>query len=163
MVLEKTMLSAADHTFTLTLRTGMRSKFTSGGLLAVNPESSGRERFYSISKSHGNIQLVVKLHQPGFGSEYLYGLKAGAIIKACITPNPTFHFPKKAPAVAMIANGTGIAPFLGMIESNKCKTECHLYCGFRNETTAVTGYKLFAHEHLKKQKLNSFNVVFSRE
>ncbi|TRW27279.1 FAD-binding oxidoreductase [Flavobacterium zepuense] len=163
MVLEKTTLSAADHTFILTLRPGTRAKFTSGDLLAVYPAGDGRERFYSISKSNGNIQLVVKLHQPGLGSGYLYGLEAGSVIRARITPNPAFHFPKKTPVVAMIANGTGIAPFLGMIESNKHKTECHLYCGFRNETDAVTDYKQFAGEQIKKERLNSFHIAFSRE
>ena len=163
MVLEKTTVSATDHTFVLTLRPRMRAKFTSGDLLAVYPENDGRERFYSVSKCKGNIQLVVKLHQQGLGSQYLYGLQVGSVIKARITSNPTFHFPKKAPAIAMIANGTGIAPFLGMIESNKGKTECYLYCGFRNETVAVAGYKQFIEEQVKQQRLKGYQIAFSRE
>lgn len=163
IVLDKTVVSEADHTFKITLRAGMRSKFKSGDLLAVYPAGDGRERFYSIGKSRGNIQLVVKLHPHGLGSGYLYNLEPGTTLKARITHNTAFRFPKKSAGVAMIANGTGIAPFLGMIEENRQKTECHLYCGFRNETDTVTGYKEFTAEQITKQHLKSFHIAFSRE
>jgi sulfite reductase (NADPH) flavoprotein alpha-component len=162
-VLEKTKLSKTDHTFMLTLRPQMRTKFTSGDLLAIYPAGDGRDRFYSISKSNGNIQLVVKLHEHGLGSGYLNRLEIGSIIKARMMENSGFHFPNKAPLIAMIANGTGIAPFLGMIEGNKNKTECHLYCGFRNETETIGKYKQFAAEQIQKQSLKSFHIAFSRE
>ncbi|TDO82961.1 sulfite reductase (NADPH) flavoprotein alpha-component [Flavobacterium chryseum] len=162
-VLEKTKLSETDHTFMLTLRPRMRTKFTSGDLLAIYPAGDGRDRFYSISKSNGNIQLVVKFHENGLGSGYLNRLETGAVIKARTIENTGFHFPKKAPLVAMIANGTGIAPFLGMIEANKNRTECHLYCGFRNETETIIKYKQFATEQINKKNLNSFHIAFSRE
>ena len=106
----------------------MRSKFTSGDLLAIYPANDNRERLYSIGNHQRNIQLVVKLHPHGLGSGFLYNLEAGEIIKARIINNHAFHFPKKASKVALISNGTGIAPFLGMIEQNKKKTEIHLYC-----------------------------------
>jgi sulfite reductase (NADPH) flavoprotein alpha-component len=163
MVLQKTPLSEADHTFTLTLRPGMRTKFTSGDLLAVYPTGDGRERFYSVGKSNGNIQLVVKLHKHGLGSEYLHSFEPGSVLKARITTNAGFHFPKKSPAVALIANGTGIAPFLGMIEQNRHKTPCHLYCGFRNETDTVHNYKQFAARCIENHRLTGFKIAFSRE
>jgi len=163
MVVEKTALSETDHTFMLTLRPRKKIKFTSGDLLAIYPDGDGRDRFYSISKSNGNIQLVVKLHPHGFGSGYLYNLETDFVIKARIVHNEGFHFPKKAPKVALIANGTGIAPFLGMIEGNSTKTETHLYCGFRNETDAVAKYKQFAANQIEKENLKSFHIAFSRE
>lgn len=163
MVLEKTGVNTTDQTFTITLRAGARAKFTSGDLLAIYPADDNRERLYSIGKINANMQLVVKLYESGLGSGYLYGLNPGAIIKARIISNAAFHFPKKAPAVIMIANGTGIAPFLGMIAQNRKSTEAHLYCGFRRETDTTLRYKEFAAQQIEKRQLKSFHIAFSRE
>jgi len=163
MVLDKTVISETDQTFLLTLRTSMRAPFASGDLLAVYPANDTKERLYSIGKIKGNIQLVVKLHPSGLGSGYLYNVEPGSVIKARIINNKAFHFPKKAPVVAMISNGTGIAPFLGMIEENKKKTDIHLYCGFRKETETTLGYKKFAAEMTEKKQLKNFQLAFSRE
>ncbi|MGO4773259.1 PepSY domain-containing protein [Flavobacterium sp. W22_SRS_FK3] len=163
MVLNKTAISETEHTFILTLRASARTKFASGDLLAVYPANDSRERLYSIGNHSGNIQLVVKLHPHGLGSGFLNNLEAGNTIKARIINNKAFHFPVKAPKVALISNGTGIAPFLGMIEQNRKKTETHLYCGFRMETETVSGYKKFSDEMIQKQKLTSFHLALSRE
>lgn len=163
MVLDKTAVSDTEHTFLLTLRTSMNATFNSGDLLAIYPANDTRERLYSIGNHNGNIQLVVKLHPSGLGSGYLYDLKPGSVIKARIIKNPAFHLPKKATQVALISNGTGIAPFLGMIERNKKKIPIHLYCGFRMETETVTGYKKFASDNMQKQQLQSFHLALSRE
>ncbi len=163
MVLEKTRISENEHTFLLTLKPKIRSRFTSGDLLAINPADDYRERLYSIGKKDGNIQLKVKLHPNGLGSEFLNALKAGSMIKARIVENRSFHFPKKSNKVVMIANGTGIAPFLGMIHENKNKTECHLYSGFRNETEMIEKHRVFAENQINKRNLNSFHIAFSRE
>ena len=163
MVLDKTAVSDTEHTFILTLRANMRAKFSSGDLLAIYPANDSRERLYSIGNHSGNIQLVVKLHPNGLGSGFLNGLETGNTFKARIINNKAFHFPSKAPKVALISNGTGIAPFLGMIEQNNKKTETHLYSGFRMETETVSGYKKFSDEMIQKQKLTSFHLALSRE
>lgn len=163
MVLDKTIVSENEQTFLLTLRARMRSKFTSGDLLAIYPANDNRERLYSIGKNNGNIQLAVKLHPNGLGSGFLYNLKAGDTIKTQIINNQAFHFPKKASKVALISNGTGIAPFLGMIEQNKNKTEIHLYSGFRQKTEITKHYENFASEMKQKQQLKNFNLAYSRE
>jgi sulfite reductase (NADPH) flavoprotein alpha-component len=163
MVLNKTVVSDIEHSFILTLRANRRAKFTSGDLLAIYPANDTRERLYSIGNHSGNIQLVVKLHPHGLGSGFLNNLEPGNSIKTLIINNQAFHFPKKASKVALISNGTGIAPFLGMVEQNKTKTPIHLYCGFRTETQTVSGYKKFATEMMKKQQLQSFHLALSRE
>lgn len=163
MVLEKTLVSENEQTFLLTLRPGMRSKFTSGDLLAIYPANDNRERLYSISNNKGNILLAVKLHPSGLGSDFLYNLKVGAIIKARIIKNETFHFPKSAKKVVLISNGTGIAPFLGMIAQNKKKVKISLYSGFRQRTEITTHYEEFASKMLQQQRLTSLNFAFSRE
>lgn len=163
MVLEKTAVSDTEHTFILTLRASARTKLASGDLLAIYPANDSRERLYSIGNHSGNIQLVVKLHPHGLGSGFLNNLEAGNTIKARIINNKAFHFPVKASKVALISNGTGIAPFLGMIEQNNKRTETHLYSGFRMETETVSGYKKFSDEMIQKQKLTSFHLALSRE
>lgn len=162
-VLDKTLISETEHTFLLTLQTGTFSKFTSGDLLAVYPANDNQERLYSIGKVNGKMQLVVKLHPSGLGSNYLYDLEKGSVFKGRIIPNKSFHLPAKATQVAMISNGTGIAPFLGMISQNQSKTATHLYCGFRQQTATVMGYQQFANDMLAKQQLNSFHLALSRE
>jgi sulfite reductase (NADPH) flavoprotein alpha-component len=163
VVLHKTAISDTEHTFIMTLEAGWNTKFNSGDLLAIYPANDTRERLYSIGKHKDKIQLVVKLHPFGLGSGYLYRVEPGSIIKGRIIKNETFHFPKKTSKVALISNGTGIAPFLGLIEQNKKKTETHLYCGFRKETETVFGYKQFANEMIQKQQLKSFHLALSRE
>lgn len=163
MVLDKTTVSEKEQTFLLTLRAGIRSKFNSGDLLAIYPANDNRERLYSIGKHTGNIQLAVKLHPNGLGSEFLYNLKPGNTIKTQIINNHAFHFPKKARQVVLISNGTGIAPFLGMIEQNKKKTEIHLYSGFRQKTEITAHYEKFAAEMRQKQYLSQFHLAYSRE
>lgn len=163
MVLDKTPISDTEHTFLLTLRAGSRTKFTSGDLLAIYPANDNRERLYSIGKHTGNIQLVVKLHQYGLGSGYLNKLEPGDTIKARILKNEAFHLPKKALKAAFISNGTGIAPFLGMIEQNKAKTELHLYSGFRMITPTLLAYQKFAGIMMQKEYLENFHVALSRE
>ena len=163
MVLDKTLVSESEQTFLVTLRANARAKFTSGDLLAIYPANDNRERLYSIGNHSGNIQLVVKLHPHGLGSGFLNNLTPGKIIKARIINNQAFHFPKKASKVALISNGTGIAPFLGMIEQNKKGSETHLYSGFKMETEMVSSYKKFASEMIEKNQLQSFHLALSRE
>ena len=150
-------------TFKVILKPNSLVKFRSGDLLAIYPENDHKERFYSIGKVNGAIQLVVKLHENGIGSGFLHRLKENQEIKARIIKNSEFNFPKKTSEVIMIANGTGIAPFLGMIEEQSGKTKTHLYCGFRKSSELTVNYEYFAHENIKKGKLTSFNLAFSRE
>ncbi|MET3026910.1 PepSY domain-containing protein [Flavobacterium sp. UW10123] len=163
MVLDKTPISETEHTFILTLKSNARTKFSSGDLLAIYPADDSRERLYSIGNHSGNIQLVVKLHPNGLGSSFLNALEPGNVIKAQIVKNLAFHLPKKASKVAFISNGTGIAPFLGMIEQNKTKQELHLYSGFRMETPTLMAYKKFAGIMIQKEHLDNFHVALSRE
>ncbi len=150
-------------TFKVILKPNSLVKFKSGDLLAIYPENDHKERFYSIGKVNGAIQLVVKLHENGFGSGFLHRLQENQEIKARIIKNSEFYFPKKASEVIMIANGTGIAPFLGMIDEQTGKTKTHLYCGFRKSSELTVNYEYFAHENIRKGKLSSFNLAFSRE
>lgn len=161
-VVVKTPLAHDDGAFIIRLKPGRWAKFNSGDLLAVYPANDHRERLYSIGKIGKDIQLSVKLHAGGLGSGYLYHLAGSTIINARIILNVHFQFPQKAPAVIMISNGTGIAPFLGMIDENSKKVNCHLYCGFR-EQSSFELYREAIAKNIELQKLNGLHVAYSRE
>lgn len=162
-VLERTEVTGDNSTFRIVLKSKARQSFQSGDLLAVYPANDGRERLYSIGKQSGNIQLMVKLYPNGLGSEFLYNLTKDDNISGRIVVNKGFHFPMKAPSVVMIANGTGIAPFLGMIEENKKKIPIRLYAGFRYNNVLSKQYRHFADKAMNSGKLIDFQMAFSRE
>ncbi len=156
---------SAEHTnenFLIRLKPAGKLKVTSGDLLAVYPENDHRERLYSIGVIDQQIQLSVRLHPNGLGSGFLHRLIPGENLEARIIRNKHFHFPKKTNEVVMISNGTGIAPFLGMISQNTQKTPCHLYCGFR-ENSSFNMYDAFLEENKSAGKLKQWHVAFSRE
>src|SRR5690606_18054903 len=78
-----------DSVFQISLQT--KKKFQSGDLLAIYPANDAQERLYSIAKVNGNLQLVVKLHEFGMGSQFLHGLQANNQLKARIITNEHFH------------------------------------------------------------------------
>ncbi|QHL89260.1 FAD-binding oxidoreductase [Nibribacter ruber] len=160
-----TATTAQQHeegTFLVRLKPAKRLKVTSGDLLAVYPENDHRERLYSVGLVDNALQVSVRLHPNGLGSGFLHRLTPGQTLQAKLVPNPHFHFPKKAPAVVMIANGTGIGPFLGMIGQNSPKTAIHLYCGFRSSASFST-YQGYLEEQQSAQRLTYLQVAFSRE
>lgn len=160
-VIEKTLLSADNATFKIILEPESRSEFQSGDLLAIYPAPDGRERFYSIGRNNGMVQLMVKLHENGLGSGYLYGLEPGSRLKARIMPNPAFHFPRKAASVAMIANGTGIAPFLGMVMDNRANVPVSMYAGFRYDNELTARYRQFAALQKEQKRLENLHIALS--
>ena len=150
-------------TFRLNLKPSSLVKFKSGDLLAIYPKNNSVERFYSIGKVNETVQLIVRLHPNGLGSEFLYRLQQGDLLKARIIKNNHFHFPKNASNVALIANGTGIAPFLGMIDENIKNIETHLYCGFRNDNELSQRYSKITKQYIDNKKLHSVHFAFSRQ
>ena len=162
-IIERTAISANEDTFLLTFKTPWKIRFQSGDLLAIYPENNSKERLYSIGKNNKKLQLIVKLHPHGLGSCYLNQLTVGSKIDARIIANTAFHFPKKATKVTLVSNGTGIAPFLGMIQENTSKIETHLYCGFKTETKMVASYRKLAEKMMDKNQLQSFHLALSRE
>lgn len=162
-VVQSAQMPENDSTFQLILEPNSKLKFQSGDLLAIYPENDHRERFYSISKHGKSIQLIVKLYENGLGSQYLFNLEKNKHIQARVIKNSTFHFPSKASKVVLIANGTGIAPFLGMIRENRKKIETHLYCGFRYHNETSKKYEAFATEQIAQNHLANFKIAFSKE
>jgi len=162
-ILNKSDAFDENNTFKILLDPKNTKKFKSGDLLAIYPDNDQKERLYSIGKINGRIQLIIKFHERGLGSRFLYNLKNDEIIKAKIIKNLNFNVPKNAKKIIMIANGTGIAPFLGMIEENTKKYEFYLYCGFRKKSVLIREYQYLATKNIAKGKLKNFYFTYSQE
>ncbi|WP_438711498.1 PepSY domain-containing protein [Aquimarina muelleri] len=157
---ESRSLLNTDDTFLIRLRSENKISFMSGDLLSFYPENDPIERLYSIGKIDGDILLSVKKHEFGVCSTYFSKLNKNDIIKASIKRNPDFNFPVWATEVIMIANGTGIAPFLGMINTNK-KIKSHLFWGGRNEES-IELYHEIIQNSIKKNGTAYFYPAYSR-
>ena len=154
-------LDEVDRTFLITLNGRGLRRAQPGDLLAIYPENDHRERVYSIGHSAGGVQLSVKHHLHGLGSGYLHRLVKGQKFKGRLISNPAFHFPKKAPQVIMVANGTGIAPFLGMLHQNRAKQKVHLFLGLR-EPTSLALYAAQLNALQDQRQLDQLTTVFSQ-
>ncbi|HSC52488.1 MAG TPA: PepSY domain-containing protein [Phnomibacter sp.] len=159
-VLNKTDIQ--EGIFNIQLKGRKKVHIASGDLLAVYPKNDHRERLYSIGKLNGTVQLSVKHIDKGLGSSYLFGLDTAQEIKARVIRNKHFHFPLHARQVLMVCNGTGIAPFLGMLSENTKKVSCTLYAGFRTQA-AFALYENFLEEQVQQQRLQHLKLALSRE
>ncbi|WP_282069676.1 PepSY domain-containing protein [Olleya namhaensis] len=161
-VVSKTEINI-DNTFVLTLKPNKRLSFKSGDLLSIIPEQDGVARLYSIGKIEGALVISIKKHEFGVCSNYFYNLTVGDQIKGVIKPNPTFNLPKskRVKSVVLIANGTGIGPFLGMMQDTNPVVK-HLFWGGRT-TQSLQLYKTSIDASLYSGSLTSFNLALSQE
>lgn len=150
-------------TFRLILKAHQNISFVSGDLLAIRLKMEVQERLYSIGKGTGDeIVLYIKKHDFGVYSQYLAGLQINNQLDARIVPNKKFHAPKKYENLVMIANGTGIAPFMGIANQNNLKGEIHLFWGGKSKDD----YNLYEEElsALKEEnKISSIRTIFSED
>ncbi|MBF8150062.1 PepSY domain-containing protein [Winogradskyella sp. F6397] len=151
-----------DDSFLIQLRPNKKVKFISGDLLSMFPDADFIERQYSIGKIENDIVLSIKRHELGVCSNYFNNLKVNEIVKAKVRRNYDFHFPIDTKEVVLIANGTGIAPFLGMINDNSKRIKTHLFWGGRTKQSLKL-YESIIDSALVKHKLTSFNVAYSQE
>ncbi|WP_296325175.1 PepSY domain-containing protein [Winogradskyella sp.] len=151
-----------DDTYIIQLKPNKRLKFQSGDLIAFYPEEDNVERLYSVGKVNDSIVLSIKRHEKGICSNYLNTMNENNIVRARLKRNLDFHFPNYTDEVIMIANGTGIAPFLGMINNNTQGVKTHLFWGGRTQTSLEL-YSSFIDTAFNKKTLSSFHVAYSKE
>lgn len=150
-----------DDTFLIKLKPLKRIKFKSGDLLSFYPEEDRVERQYSVAKVGEDILLSIKKHEFGVCSNWLYHQKPGRIVKAKLKHNSDFHLPHSAKEVLMISNGTGIAPFLGMLYEQPMVKK-HLFWGGRTKASKLL-YEYYLNLAIENQKLTTFKTALSRE
>lgn len=152
-----------DATFILRLTGLEKIRFKSGDLLSIVSDKDNRERLYSIGKwDKCELIISVKLHDKGYVSNRLNNLNEGDEIICGIVKNKSFRLPKKANNIVLIATGTGIGPYLGMIRENNNKRALQLYWGGRTKASFDL-YKKEIEEHLKSGKLQSLHLALSQE
>ena len=125
-----------------------------------------RERLYSIAGWVLDLlQPCCKISSWRFWLRYLIALTPRFIFQARIVRNTSFHFSYSPRALwAMICNGTGIAPFLGMIDQNRGIPSVSLrriQKGHSHITTAIRRRSSFY--ICKEVSLKNFALRFSRE
>ncbi|WP_200974533.1 PepSY domain-containing protein [Echinicola sp. 20G] len=152
-----------DNSFLITLRGARFNKFQSGDLIAVYPNNEASPRMYSIGKRGRNIQLAVKLIPNGLASSFLYSLQTGDSFKGEVLSNVSFHQPNDASGIIMICNGTGIAPFVGMMSQNINKVPMFLFAGFRRRTKMAMEIEKLAKISMQEGGLTKSNFAYSRE
>lgn len=149
-----------DNTALIRLKPIKKVAFQSGDLLNIIPPEGSTPRSYSIAKTGSEILLSVKWHSQGKCSSYLCNLKQGDTLDGRIQQNSSFHLPTKSAAIWMIANGTGIAPYLGMLEEGK-QIPKRLTWGGRHETS-FDCYKDRIDTALHQQQLDNYQLAFSQ-
>lgn len=107
-------------------------RFDAGDLLSVYPKGDNVARLYSLASSSRDkvVELCVVRVAGGLCSNQLLDLQIGETADVVVTPNPDFRAPRRRPCL-MIAAGTGIAPFAGMIRANR-RAPMDLYFGLRH-------------------------------
>lgn len=154
LVIEKTSLNK-DNCFLIRLKPTKKIKFTSGDLLAITPKKDNIKRLYSIGKIENDIILSIKKHEFGICSNLLFELQQKTILEAKIEKNKTFHLLNKSKEKVLIANGTGIAPFLGMLDN---PTKTNLFWGTKTKES-LKMYTLYL-THLDKKNIH---IAYSQE
>lgn len=159
---KQTVQDAYDETFILRLHSPT-SRFRSGDLLAITPPNDPVERLYSVAKlPDKSILLSIKRHEFGVCSNYLNELRIDGQVEGRIVRNKHFHFPSKAPYAALIGNGTGMAPYLGMIQAGKSKADISLYWGGRTRQSYQL-YQKWIDQALENGKLEEAKIALSKE
>lgn len=152
-----------SDTFVIQLEAVGQVKMTSGDLLAVYPPDGSHERLYSAGVlADGKLVISVKRHEFGICSNYLHELIEDDWLEARVVKNKKFHFPSKANQVILISSGTGIAPFVGMLDQNKSKVHTTLYWGGKTEESFCLYQKQISNQ-LNKRHLYRFEPAYSRE
>lgn len=146
-----------DDSFLVRLQPTKKIRFNSGDLLTITPKEDNIERLYSVGKIDNDIILSIKRHELGVCSNLLYQLEENEPIQVNIQQNKDFYFPKKKKEVVLIANGTGIAPFLGMLQ-HKNGTKAHLFWGGRTKESLNIYTPL-----LKNIEHNNIHIAYSQE
>lgn len=141
-----------DNTYLFRLKPAKKTTFYSGDLLSIRPTEDNVERLYSIGKIENDLLLSIKKHEFGVCSNLLFKLEKEESLKATIKQNKAFHYPKKNKKTILIANGTGIAPFLGMLEHKNT----HIFLGLRTKAS-LNIYKPYL------KNINNIQVAYSQE
>ena len=138
-------------------------RYSPTDLLGVLPPSGRIPRFYSVaSAAHDrDVEICVRKQTGGECSSYLCDLEVGTNIHAFARSNPNFTLAPGRKPVIMVAAGTGIAPFIGLIRQNRARQPFHLFWGGRSPDSDFLYWQDLDHS-LSKRALTRLVTAFSR-
>ncbi|PIE45065.1 MAG: sulfite reductase [Gammaproteobacteria bacterium] len=136
--------------------------------------SNALPRAYSIAscgrENPDDIRLCVRevnyskdgKNYVGSASHFLAQGKTGTAVDVYVRSNPHFHLPTDTNIpVIMIGAGTGIAPYLGFLDSER-RGEAHLFFGERHYHSDFL-YEEILRDHLDSGRLTALYTAFSRD
>lgn len=134
-----------------------------GDLVGIVPPNDNVARLYSVgSNAKDNcLEICVKKLEGGLCSTFLHDMQLGESIDMYLIKNEDFHLPKNKKPVTLIGAGTGIAPFVGMINQNIKQYPISLYWGGRDPKSDFL-YESEINQWLVDCKLTDFYPAFSR-
>lgn len=134
-----------------------------GDLVGIVPPDDNVARLYSVgSNARDNcLEICVKKLEGGVCSGFLHDMRIGGVIDMYLIKNADFHLPKSRKPVTLIGAGTGIAPFVGMIDQNVKQQPISLYWGGRDPESDFL-YEDEIEQWLVDCKLTDFYAAFSR-
>ena len=143
----------------------MEKQVESGDLMAVCPPEGNHERMYSLSMfKDQSAGMCVRIKPGGECSTWLGSLNVGNVLDARILKNPKFHIntPKLGCRTTFICNGSGIGPFLGMIESLQDNSQATLVWGVKERNHTRFAEDILS-QALNRGALTRLEVVTSKE
>jgi benzoate/toluate 1,2-dioxygenase reductase component len=143
---------------------GRKINFLSGQYANIEVPHSGKTRSYSFSTiSEDELEFLVRLLPNGLMSNFLKEkAKIGDILKMS-APFGSFYLREAQNPILFFAGGTGIAPFLAMLESlakQDSKQQIHLFYGATTDENLVELARL---ESFKKLLIFDYSVCVSVE
>ncbi|MDO9219089.1 MAG: 2Fe-2S iron-sulfur cluster binding domain-containing protein [Lacisediminimonas sp.] len=125
-------------------------EFHPGQYVRIRPDGGGEWRSYSMANESGasNLVFYIRLVPGGFFSSWLASAKAGDAVEMS-PPRGTFFLRRERKPRLFVAGGTGLAPFLSMLEQLAADGPQQ-----EGDTTLLVGARtvdhLFAREQLQQ-------------
>jgi sulfite reductase (NADPH) flavoprotein alpha-component len=138
-------------------------KGNSGDYLVLKTPDGLEERLYSLAHIQENhYKVVFKVHKQGKCSQAMEKLKEGDVFWAKLIANPTFSIPQDCQNAVLIANGTGIAPFLGFLQELEVQRSIRFYWGCKDSAQRAL-FKEEFDQAISTNMLDLCEVIYSQE
>lgn len=125
--------TVADQVVRLVVEVAQPLWFEPGQYVRLHPAGTGVHRPYSMANAPGATRLVfyVRLVDGGAFSQWLAGAAAGDAIEVSV-PHGSFFLRDEARPRLFVAGGTGLAPFLSMLQADASPAPTTLIVGARS-------------------------------
>lgn len=156
-------INAPTTTLRFSDKKGKIGYHVAGDLVAILPPNNPVPRLYSIGSNSNQkyLEICVKKQDQGICSTFLHNLELTDAVEMYLIKNDGFHIPQNRKPVTLIGAGTGIAPFVGMINQNSKNHHISLYWGGRDPRSDFL-YQAEIKLWQEEGKLTHFYPAFSR-